>query len=144
MSTKKRRILFLCTGNSCRSHMAEGWLRELGGDRVGALSAGSDPSGYVHPFAIRVMEEASVDISGHRSKSIEEFLSDPPELVVSVCEHAERSCPAFPGHVERLTWPFDDPAHAEGSEDEKVAFFRRVRDEIRERIEAELGALLAR
>ena len=141
--TGKKRILFLCTGNSCRSHMAEGWLRELGGDRVAALSAGADPSGYVHPFAIRVMQEAGVDISGHRSKSIEEFLADPPELVVSVCEHAARSCPAFPGRVERLTWPFVDPAHAEGSEDDKLALFRRVRDEIRERIEVELDALLA-
>ena len=140
--TGKKRILFLCTGNSCRSHMAEGWLRELGGDRVGSLSAGADPSGYVHPFAIRVMQEAGVDISSHRSKSIEEFLADPPELIVSVCEQAERSCPAFPGRVERRTWPFDDPARAEGSEDEKLAFFRRVRDEIREWIEAELGALL--
>lgn len=124
--------------------MAEGWLRALGGDRIESLSAGSEPSGYVHPLAIRVMREAGVDISGQRSKSIEEFLVDPPDLVVSVCENASRSCPVFPGRVERLLWPFDDPAHAGGSEDEKLAFFRRVRDEIRGRIESEIETLLAR
>ncbi len=136
-----RSILFLCTGNSCRSHMAEGWLRHLAGERATALSAGSRPAGYVHPLAVRAMEEAGVDIAGHRSKSIEEFLGDPPDVVISVCDSAAEECPVFPGRVERRHWPFDDPAHATGTEEERLAVFRRVRDEIRERIAVELGAL---
>lgn len=141
MNARNPRVLFLCTGNSCRSHMAEGWLRHLASDRLESLSAGADPAGYVHPLAVQVMQEVGVDISKHTSKSIQDFLDDPPDVVVSVCSHAAENCPVFPGRVRRLTWPFDDPAHAEGSETEKLDFFRRVRDEIHDRIAAHLDEL---
>lgn len=132
---QKKRVLFLCTGNSCRSQMAEGLLRELAGDRFEALSAGSKPAGYVHEDSVKAMAELGIDISDLRSKSINEFLppdGTPPDLIISVCSGAEHDCPIFPGNVERLHWPFDDPAHAEGTDEEKFACFRRVRDEIRE------------
>ncbi len=138
---KPRRVLFLCTGNSCRSHLAEGLLRHLGGGDFVALSAGSRPTGYVHALAVEVMSEGGVDISNHVSKSIEEFLppdGEPPDVVISVCASAEKECPAFPGTIERLHWPFDDPAKAEGSGAEKLDVFRRVRDEIRGRLEEAL------
>jgi arsenate reductase len=141
MIHEKKRILFLCTGNSCRSHMAEGLLRQRGGDRYLALSAGADPSGYVHPLAIQVMKEIQIDIADQRSKSIREFLppeGTPPDLIVSVCDSAAENCPVFPGDVERWHLPFDDPAHATGSDEEKLVVFRRVRDEIREAIEERL------
>lgn len=134
---QKKRVLFLCTGNSCRSQMAEGLLRELAGDRFEALSAGSKPAGYVHKGSVKAMAELGIDISDLRSKSINEFLppeGTPPDLIISVCSGAEHDCPTFPGSVERLHWPFDDPAHAEGTEEEKLTCFRRVRDEIREAI----------
>jgi arsenate reductase len=132
---QKKRVLFLCTGNSCRSQMAEGLLREFASDRFEALSAGSRPAGYVHAGAVQVMAELDIDIFDLRSKSINEFLppeGTPPDLIISVCSAAENDCPVFPGKVERLHWPFDDPAHAEGTEEEKIACFRRVRDEIRD------------
>lgn len=134
MSDFRQRILFLCTGNSCRSQMAEGLLRHLAGEIFEALSAGAKPAGYVHPKAIAVMHEIGIDLSGHHSKSIQEFVppaGDPPDVVVSVCSSAEKECPTLPGHVIRLHWPFDDPYHAGGSEEEQMAEFRRVRDEIR-------------
>jgi arsenate reductase len=134
MPAPKKRVLFLCTGNSCRSHIGEGLLRHLGGERFESFSAGSQPAGFVHPLAIRAMAEIGIDISWHRSKSIAEFLppsGTPPDLVVSVCDTAARECPRFPGNVERLHIPFDDPARASGSEEEKLAVFRRVRDEMR-------------
>jgi len=131
----KARVLFLCTGNSCRSHMAEGWLRHLGGDRFEALSAGAKPTGYVHPLAIKVMAEAGVDISQHRSKSIDEFAGQPLDLLVTVCDNARESCPMYAGAKKQVHWGFDDPAHATGTEEEKMAVFRRVRDEIRQRIQ---------
>ena len=137
----KKRVLFLCTGNSCRSQMAEGLLRELAGHRYEALSAGSKPAGYVHQGAIQVMSELGFDISDLRSKAINEFLppdGTPPDLIISVCSGAEHDCPIFPGTTERLHWPFDDPAHAEGTEEEKLACFRRVRDEIREAISSDM------
>ena len=139
----KRRVLFLCTGNSCRSQMAEGLLRHLAGDRFESLSAGAKPAGYVHPLSVRVMYEAGIDISSQTSKSINDFLPPqgmPPDLIISVCGNAERECPLFPGRVERWHWPFDDPAHSTGTEDEKLAEFRRVRDEIKAKIEAGLLA----
>ncbi len=134
----KQRILFLCTGNSCRSQMAEGFLRELAGDAFESLSAGSNPAGFVHPLAVEVMREAGIDISAQRSKKIDEFLpprGTPPDVIVSVCSSAEKECPAFPGRVERRHWPFDDPAHVVGNTEERMAAFRRVRDEIRAAIE---------
>ncbi len=131
----RRRILFLCTGNSCRSHMAEGWLRALGGDRFESLSAGAKPTGYVHPLAIQVMAEAGVDISQHRSKSMDEFAGQPLDLLVTVCDNARESCPVYSGVKRQAHWGFDDPAHATGTDAEKKAVFRRVRDEIRQRIQ---------
>lgn len=135
MTRPKQRVLFLCTGNSCRSQMAEGLLRHLANERFEAVSAGSRPAGYVHENAVRVMSEFGIDISSLRSKSINEFLppnGTPPDLIISVCSGAEKECPAFPGSVERWHWPFDDPAYAVGTDAEKLAEFCRVRDEIRE------------
>ena len=129
-------MLFLCTGNSCRSQMAEGWLRHLGGERVEALSAGTDPKG-VNPLTVRVMAEAGVDISAQRSKSVDEFLGQDLDLLVTVCGGAKESCPVFLGKVgERRHWPIDDPAEAQGTEEEVLTIFRRVRDEIRARVES--------
>ncbi len=135
MGAVKQRVLFLCTGNSCRSHMGEGWLRQLGGDRFEALSAGAKPSGYVHPLAIKVMAEAGVDIAGHRSKDIREFDGQSLDVLVTVCDNARESCPFFAGAKRTIHHSFDDPAHATGSDEEKLAVFRRVRDEIRAWVE---------
>jgi arsenate reductase len=133
---RKPTVLILCTGNSCRSHLAEGVLRTAAGDLLEVASAGSRPVGCVHPLAIRVMAEIDIDLSGHRSKSMNEFLNQPIETVITVCASVDQACPAFPGQGNRHHWPFDDPAHATGSEDEKLAVFRRVRDEIRRTFEA--------
>ena len=129
-------VLILCTGNSCRSHMAEGFLRAAAGELINVQSAGSNPAGYVHPRAIQVMAEAGIDISGHRSKHLKEFLDQPVHTVITVCGNADAVCPVFPGQVERHHWPFDDPAKATGTEEEILACFRRVRDEIRNKFEA--------
>ena len=131
-NSTKPLILVLCTGNSCRSHIAEGILRAAAGDLVNVQSAGSKPAGFVHPFAIKVMAEIGIDISGHRSKSMNEFLSQPVHTVITVCGKADQVCPVFPGQVNRHHWPFDDPAHVTGSEVEQMAAFRRVRDEMRQ------------
>jgi arsenate reductase len=114
--------------------MAEGWLRHLAGDRFESLSAGAKPTGYVHPLAIKAMAECGVDISRHRSKSIDEFDGQTLDLLVSVCGNVRESCPRHAGAKRQAHWGFDDPAHATGTDDEKMAEFRRVRDEIRERI----------
>jgi len=124
-------VLILCTGNSCRSHLAEGILRAAAGDFLEVASAGSNPAGYVHPLAIQVMREIGMDISSHRSKHLNEFLSHPVETVITVCGNADQACLTFPGQVNRHHWPFDDPAKATGTDEEKLAVFRRVRDEIR-------------
>lgn len=132
MSDKKR-VLILCTGNSARSQMAEGLLRNDGGDRFEVFSAGVEPS-LVRPQAIEAMREIGIDISGHRSKSVDEFAGQEFDYVITVCGNANERCPVFPGRTERLHWPFDDPAAAEGDEAAKSAVFRRVRDEIREKL----------
>lgn len=124
-------ILILCTGNSCRSHLAEGILRQALGDGFVVASAGSRPAGYVHPLAIKAMDEIGLDISTHHSKHLDEFLVRSVETVITVCGNADQACPMFPGQVNRHHFPFDDPAHASGSEEEQMAVFRRVRDEIR-------------
>ena len=124
-------VLILCTGNSCRSHLAEGILRAAVGDSLEVASAGSKPACYVHPLAIRAMQEIGIDISQHRSKHLSEFLEQKVETVITVCGNADQACPMFPGQVNRYHWGFDDPAHATGTEDEQFAVFRRVRDEIR-------------
>ncbi len=124
-------VLVLCTGNSCRSHLAEGILRSIAGDLFEVHSAGSKPAGYVHPLAIRVMAEIGIDISAHHSKHMNEFLNQPIETVITVCGNVDQACPVFPGQLNRHHWPFDDPAHAAGTDEEKRVVFRRVRDEIR-------------
>jgi len=128
-------ILILCTGNSCRSHLAEGILREALGDGFRVESAGSKPAGYVHPLGIKAMAEIGIDISGHRSKHLDEFLTDEVETVITVCGNADQACPMFPGQGNRHHWGFDDPADASGSDEEKMGEFRRVRDEIRLRLQ---------
>jgi len=133
---KKPIVLILCTGNSCRSHMAEGILRRAAGDLLDVRSAGSKPAGYVHPLAIETMAEIGIDISAHRSKHLDEFLNSEVQTVITVCGNADQACPVFPGQVIRHHWGFDDPAHATGTPDEIRAEFRRVRDEIRRVFEA--------
>jgi len=129
-------VLILCTGNSCRSHLAEGILRAAAGDLIDVQSAGSKPAGWVHPMAIQVMKEIGIDISRYRSKHLNEFLQQPIETFITVCGNADQACPIFPGKVNRYHWGFEDPAHATGTEEEKLAMFRRVRDEIRMVFEA--------
>jgi arsenate reductase len=130
MSAEKPTVLILCTGNSCRSHIAEGFLRKIAGDILDVQSAGSKPAGFVHPLAIRVISEAGIDISHHRSKHLNEFMDKKIETVITVCDHADEACPFFPGQMNRHHWGFIDPAHAQGSEAEVLAVFRQVRDEI--------------
>jgi arsenate reductase len=134
----KTSVLILCTGNSARSQMAEGLFRHEGGGRYEVFSAGTRPS-RVRPEAIAVLAEIGIDISGQRSKSVDEFIGQPLDLVITVCDNAKEACPVFPGRTRRLHWPFEDPAGTEGSEDERKAAFRRVRDQIRERIQAFLA-----
>ncbi len=129
-------ILILCTGNSCRSHLAEGLLRAALNDAYVVASAGSKPAGYVHPLAVKAMAEIGIDISGHTSKHMDEFLNQEVETVITVCGNADQACPMFPGQLNRHHWGFDDPAHATGTEEEQMAVFRRVRDEIRRVFEA--------
>ncbi len=133
---EKPLVLILCTGNSCRSHLAEAILRRAAGDALRVASAGSKPAGFVHPLAIRVLAEIGIDASAHRSKHLGDFLGQNVETVITVCGNADQVCPMFPGQVNRHHWGFDDPAHAEGSEDEQLLVFRRVRDEIRRVFEA--------
>jgi arsenate reductase len=132
---KPNRILFLCTGNSCRSHMAEALLRALGGDRFEVFSAGATPAGHVHPLAIRAMQELDIDISRHTSKSLDVFDGQKFDCLITVCDNAREACPAYAGAARQLHWSFDDPAHAPGTEEEKMRVFRRVRDEIRQHIQ---------
>lgn len=135
MSNAKPTVLILCTGNSCRSHLAEGLLRAAAGDILAVASAGSKPAGYVHPLAIRVMQEIGIDLSTHRSKHMNDFLQQQVETVITVCGNADQACPVYPGQVNRHHWPFEDPAHAKGTEEEQLTVFRRVRYEIRRAFE---------
>ena len=132
----KPTVLILCTGNSCRSHLAEAILRAAAGDFLNVVSAGTRPAGFVHPLAVKVLAEIQIDATAHRSKSLDEFLGQPVETVITVCGRADQACPAFPGQMRRHHWPFDDPAHAEGSDEDKLAVFRRVRDEIKRTFDA--------
>ena len=133
---EKPNILILCTGNSCRSQIAEGYLRHLAGDRFAVFSAGTDPKPAVHPLAIRVMAEDGVEIARQHPKDVSQFLGRMAvRYLIIVCNRANDTCPRiFPGMLNRLYWPFDDPVEFEGSEAEQLAEFRRVRDEIRQRI----------
>jgi len=136
MNTEQSLVLVLCTGNSCRSHLAEGLLRAASKGRFEVASAGSRPAGYVHPMAVRVMAEIGIDLSEHTSKHMNDFLARKVETVITVCGNADQACPTFPGQLNRHHWPFEDPAHAIGTDDEVLAVFRRVRDEIRRVFEA--------
>jgi arsenate reductase (thioredoxin) len=129
-----KRVLVLCTGNSCRSQMAEGLWNALADGAWEAFSAGSKPAGYVHPLAVQVMAESGVDISRGRSKHLDEFRDQHFDLVVTVCDSARQACPVFPGAVQTLHWPFADPADVEGGVDEQLQVFRLVRDQIHRRI----------
>ena len=127
----------MCTHNSARSQMAEGLLRHLAGERFEAMSAGTEATS-VRPLAIRAMGEIGVDISGQDSKTLGRYLQEPFDYVITVCDDANEACPFFPGASRRLHWPMEDPSRAAGSEKERLAVFRRVRDELRERIKGEL------
>ncbi len=134
MSEKKTSILFLCTGNACRSQMAEGWARALGGEDLVVQSAGIEAHGR-NPRAIAVMKEAGVDISGQASTRLTPAMLHGVDLVVTVCGHADEHCPALPPGVRRIHWPLEDPARATGSEEEIMAVFRASRDDIRRRVQ---------
>ncbi len=136
-ATLRSRVLFLCTHNSARSQMAEGLLRHLAGDRFEVMSAGTEAT-HVRPLAIRAMDEIGVDISSQESKTLERYLREPFDYVITVCDDANEACPFFPGAANRLHWSFEDPSRAEGSEVERLAVFRSVRDRIRDRVNTEL------
>ena len=129
-----RRVLILCTGNSCRSQMAEAWVNRLLATRWEARSAGTAPARAVHPLAVAVMAEEGIDLSGARPELVDARLGEHWDLVVTVCDSAKEACPVFPGPVRRMHVGFEDPAEAVGSEEERLAVFRRVRDEIRSRL----------
>lgn len=142
-SSEKPKVLFLCTGNSCRSQMAEGWARHLLGERVEACSAGTDPHG-LNPLAVRAMQEAGVDISGHTSKTVEACDPESLTLVVTVCGHADENCPMFPGTTRVVHQGFDDPpklAAGAATDEDAMPHYRRVRDEIRAFIETLPGLI---
>ncbi len=130
---KPTRVLVLCTGNSARSQMAEGWLRRLGADAFEVRSAGTHPAERVNPLAVQAMAEAGVDISGQHPKHLDQFLKEPWDYVITVCDRANEECPLFPGGKTRLHWSFEDPSAAVGTDEERLRVFRRVRDQIRDR-----------
>jgi len=129
----KQKILVLCTGNSCRSQMAEGYLRHLAGDRFEVASAGLEPS-VVNPNAIHVMQEDGVDISSHSSKDVDQFIAQKFDYIITVCDNAKERCPYFPGQAERIHWSFEDPAAATGTDAEVLTVFRKIRDQIKHRV----------
>lgn len=141
--TDRLRVLVLCTGNSARSQMAEGWLRRLGDGRVEAFSAGTYPAAAVNPLAARVMGEVGIDLGGQRPKSAEGFLAERFDYVITVCDDAAEACPIFPGPAQRIHWSFQDPAKAEGDEEARLAAFRGVRDGLRDRLEGFLAEVAA-
>ena len=134
MTTRVKKVLFLCTGNSARSQMAEGLLNHMSHGEWKVQSAGIFPS-YVHPLAIRAMEDTGIDISQQTSKSMDQFINEKFDYVITLCDYAAQVCPNFPGQGKRLHWPFEDPAAAIGTLEERLAVFRRVRDEIKTKME---------
>lgn len=132
---KNKRLLVLCTGNSARSQMGEGLFRNAGGPERQVFSAGTKPT-FVRPEAIAVMREIGIDISNQRSKSVDEFVGEPFDYVITVCDNARDHCPVFPGDVKRLHWAFEDPAAAQGDEEMRMAAFRKIRDQMRHRVDA--------
>ena len=141
MPQRKSRILFLCTGNSCRSQMAEGWANHLGSEWLEARSAGIEAHGK-NPRAIRVMAEAGVDISTQESTRVTDDMIRRADVVVTVCGHADEHCPVLPPGVKKIHWPLSDPAQATGTEDEILTVFRTTRDEVRQRVETLLGQIV--
>ena len=139
MTPEKPTLLILCTGNSCRSQLAEGLLRAAAGDLFNVASAGSRPADRVHPMAVAVMREIGIDISGHSPKHMSEFAALRIETVITVCGNADQACPIFPGQVNRHHWPCEDPALAAGTDEERLAVFRRVRNEMRRTFTAYAG-----
>jgi len=129
----KKRVLFLCTGNSARSQMAEGFLRHLAGDKFEVYSAGVNPT-LVNPLAIKVMDEAGIDILAQKSKSVMEFIGQKFDYVITVCDNARKTCPVFPGRYQKIHWDLEDPAQASGTEEEKLIIFRKIRNQIKENI----------
>jgi arsenate reductase (thioredoxin) len=127
-----KRVLFLCTGNSCRSQMAEGFLRDIAKDKFEIFSAGVEPT-QVNPFAIKVMAEVGIDISSYKSKSVTEFLNQRFDYIITVCDNAKKTCPIFSGQYEKIHWDIEDPTDVKGSEEEKLYFFRKIRDKIKNR-----------
>ncbi len=136
---KKEHVLILCTGNSARSQMAEGLLRSMGGDRFEVESAGTVAS-FVRPQAIAAMEEIGIDITSHRSKCLDEFLGTAFDHIITVCDNANQTCPAFPGKAKRTHWSLEDPAEANGTEEEKLAAFRTIRDQLIVKIKEFVGS----
>ena len=136
----KQRVLFLCTHNSARSQMAEGFLRSLAADRFEVASAGTEAA-RVHPLAIRAMADAGIDLSAHTSKIVDELVEQPWDYVITVCDDANTHCPLFPGQVNRLHWSLPDPSRATGSEEERLAVFRLVRDDIAARVSKLIGTV---
>lgn len=136
-----KKVLILCTGNSCRSQMAEGWLRHFGDGKVDVSSAGTHPC-FVHPLAIQVMKEEGVDISSHRSKSVNEFADEKLDYVITVCDSAREACPYIPGAHTMVHIPFEDPSFAPGTTEERLNEFRRVRDIIRDEMKGFARSLL--
>jgi arsenate reductase (thioredoxin) len=135
----KRRVLFLCTGNAARSQMAEAWLRRYGGDWFEVHSAGTEPRACVDPLAVAVMAECGVDMTEQRPKDVWHFVSDPWEFVITTCDRAHENCPVFPAAHQRIQWSFTDPAACDGSDEERLQVFRRVRDEILTRVRLFIG-----
>ena len=140
MNTPKTRVLFLCTGNSCRSQMAEGWARHLGGDRVAASSAGIEAHGQ-NPRAVQVMREAGIDISTQQSRRLTPEMLAQADWIITVCGHADEHCPVLPAGIKKLHWPLSDPAKEQGPEDEVMVVFRASRDDIRRRVAGLLADL---
>ena len=134
---EKAKVLFLCTHNSARSQMAEGLLRHLAGDRFEVMSAGTEAT-HIRPQAVRAMDELGIDISAHESKTLDRYLGQPFDYVITVCDQANEACPIFPGARRRLHWSFEDPAQASGTEEERIRVFQSVRNAIKEHIETEL------
>ena len=136
--TDRQRVLILCTGNSARSQMAEGFLRHLAGDRFEVASAGVAPT-QVRPEAIEAMHEIGIDISGHHSKSVDEFSGQQFDYVITVCDNANEQCPVFPGNTKRIHWSFEDPAAIEGDKETRLAAFRQARDKISRQLQSFLA-----
>ncbi|MGA7672650.1 MAG: arsenate reductase ArsC [Nitrolancea sp.] len=129
MNQRRLRVLFLCTHNSARSQMAEGLLRQYAGDQIEVASAGTEPGG-VHPLAMKAMQEINIDISAARSKSVDEFLDQQFDYVITLCDQANETCPLFPGDPERIHWSFTDPSAAKGSEEERLHAFEQIRAQL--------------